>query len=30
MDHAERMIGGSVFKVRWNHGAVAKFEQVRL
>lgn len=30
MDHAERMTGGSAFKVKWNHGTVAKFEQVKL
>ena len=30
MDHAERMTGGSAFKVKWNHGAIAKFEQVKL
>lgn len=30
MEQADRMTGGSAFKVKWNHGSVARFEQVKL
>ena len=30
MEQAERMTGGSAFKVKWSHGSKAKFEQVKL
>ncbi|WP_067518140.1 hypothetical protein [Endozoicomonas ascidiicola] len=30
IDQAERMRGGSAFRVCWTHGAVARFEQITL
>ena len=30
MNQAENMTGGSAFKVRWQHGSKAKFEQVQV